>query len=212
MARPAALATIVFVASAPMVLVTASAAVAARTTSPGPVHALFTREIALSQTECRLAATLASTRLARHQRCTATVTGELSATPVVDQGSTASRAEPIPSCPTTWSIDSMRVTVESLFWGLVWSASANATGYGDACGRVMWTSVTCDQHAVGYTVSIDWCGAFPELWTWNPYTTTNIGTNITVSAVAEGIPIVFTHGARNGFDPYAGTPYGAFVW
>ena len=64
----------------------------------------------------------------------------------------------------------------------------------------------------GYTVSIDWCGAFPELWTWNPYTTTNIGTNITVSAVAEGIPIVFTHGARNGFDPYAGTPYGAFVW
>ncbi len=67
---------------------------------------------------------------------------------------------------TTWVITSERATVQSIFGGFLWSASANATGYGDSCGRVMWTSVTCDQHGIGYAVRIDWCGAYPGRWAW----------------------------------------------
>lgn len=116
------------------------------------------------------------------------------------------------SCVTIWIIRSEQAAVQSLFWGAFWSAKATATGYGDSCGRVKWTSVTCDQHGIGFSVRIDWCGAYPKKWTWYRYTETNFGLNITVSAIANGTPIAFTHGARNGFNPYTGKQYGYFYW
>ncbi len=181
----------------------------------GSIHRLVTRPLALDDAECAaLAANSDAPGRTRRPTatCSATITLEVSATrlaPIAD-GSLVTQGGS--RCSTTWVITSERATVQSIFGGFFWSASANATGYGDSCGRVMWTSVTCDQHGIGYAVRIDWCGAYPGRWTWYGYTSTNFGLNITVSAVANGTPIAWTHGARNGFNPYTGSQYGFFYW
>jgi len=179
------------------------------------VHSSLSQEIALSRSECRYAIRTASApaRTSARQTCAAALTVAVDAVAVGDRsagpGLTAAAST---GCTTTWVITSLRATVQSVFWGVLWSATANATGYGDSCGRVMWTSVTCDSHGIGFSVRTDWCGAYPRTWTWYGYTSTNMGLNITVSAVTDGTPVSFTHGARNGFNPYTGTQYGFFAW
>jgi hypothetical protein len=176
---------------------------------------VMTRSMALDAAEC--AALLADAGDRSHTRsttasCAATITLEISASRIAPVAGEALVLQGGTTCRTTWVITSERATVQSIFGGFFWSASANATGYGDSCGRVMWTSVTCDQHGIGYAVHIDWCGAYPGQWTWFGYRSTNFGLNITVSAVANGTPIAWTHGARNGFNPYTGSQYGFFYW
>jgi hypothetical protein len=217
------------VAGLALILMAGQPAMAATSTpvpAPGAtptVHVVTVSELRLDGAECMAAAPLGRTQSGRTLRdaCTASVTYEMTATraPSAPGGTRphAAPADPDPlattsACTITWTITSLRATVQSVFWGVFWSATANATGYGDSCGRVMWTSVTCDQHGIGYAVRIDWCGAYPGRWAWYAYTSSNIGLNITVSAVANGTPISWTHGARNGFNPYTGTQYGFVAW
>lgn len=190
---------------------------AAPTHDPGPrpartVHALTTHPLRLDATECTGRSLSASAGHDPAGGCTATVTFEMTASGVPSTVAATGVSSTASTCSITWAIISLRATVQSIFGGFFWSATANATGYGDSCGRVLWTSVTCDQHGIGYAVSIDWCGAYPGRWAWYPYTSSNIGLNITLSAVANGVPISWTHGARNGFNPYTGTQYGFFAW
>ncbi len=185
------------------------------TAPPRTVHRLVTVSIPLAEAECTVMARTqhpAPGSRAGDGACAATVRLELDARRVEPDTDGAVGVALASSCTTTWIITSERATVQSIFGGFFWSASANATGYGDSCGRVMWTSVTCDQHGIGYSVRIDWCGAYPRRWVWYPYTTTDFGLNITLSAVANGVPISWTHGARNGFNPYTGSQYGFFAW
>jgi hypothetical protein len=186
--------------------------------SPPSVHAVTTTRLRLPDAQCSVAIPrLPGGRPAGSEPCSATLTFEITAS---REPRAAGNVRTAPAklttsgsgCSITWTISSLRATVQSILWGFFWSASANATGYGDSCGRVMWTSVTCDQHGIGYAVSIDWCDAYPGRWAWYAYTSTNIGLNITVSAVADGTPIAWTHGARDGFNPYTGTQYGFFAW
>jgi len=205
-------------------LALAPATVAAASPNAGaPVHVALTRHLDLSAAECLALGTPAARRAPGQpsSTCPATMTMELDALPVArpsGQVQAVSSSGPQAllsgsgSCRTTWIISSLRATVQSILWGVFWSASANATGYGDSCGRVMWTSVTCDAHGIGFTVRVDWCGAYPGAWRWYGYTSTNMGLNITVSAVTDGAPVSFTHGARNGFNPYTGAMYGFFAW
>jgi hypothetical protein len=175
----------------------------------------ITTQVTLPAAECLAPTGAGAPRPARGQTapCSMQVTMDLAAERLAPDGRPS---QPISassgSCVTTWIIRSEQAAVQSVFWGAFWSAKATATGYGDSCGRVLWTSVTCDQHGIGFSVRIDWCGAYPQRWTWYRYTDTNFGLNITVSAIANGTPIAFTHGARNGFNPYTGKPYGYFYW
>ncbi len=181
----------------------------------GSIHQVMTRPIVLDDAECTALApkTGASGRTRPSTAtCAASITLEVSATRLAPIADGALVMQGATTCRTTWVITSERATVQSILGGFFWSASANATGYGDSCGRVMWTSVTCDQHGIGYAVHVDWCGAYPKRWAWYGYTSTNFGLNITVSAVANGTPIAWTHGARNGFNPYTGSQYGFFYW
>lgn len=186
--------------------------------SPPAVHAITTTMLRLPARQCAgPIERLNGAQQTPIDACTAMVTFELTASRVARNAAGTATASTglIPAgstCSVTWSITSLRATVQSVLWGFFWSASANATGYGDSCGRVMWTSVTCDQHGIGYAVQVDWCGAYPGRWAWYAYTSSNIGLNITVSAVVDGTPISWTHGVRNGFNPYTGTQYGFFAW
>ncbi len=191
-------------------------------TSVRAVHEVRTARVRLDRSECpeaggRSGNGVGRTAPASTGTCTAELTLEVTASPVAPTTKSLApvggeRLTTSSSCTVTWNITSLRATVQSIFGGFFWSASASATGYGDSCGRVLWTSVTCDQHGIGYAVRIDWCGAYPGRWAWYGYTSSNVGLNITVSAVANGTPIAWTHGARNGFNPYTGTQYGFFAW
>ncbi|HEX5588998.1 MAG TPA: hypothetical protein VFX65_01750 [Candidatus Limnocylindrales bacterium] len=87
-------------------------------------------------------------------------------------------------CGTTW------VRSQSVL--LVWSVTATATYYRNATtGKVLWTSVTCTQSAIGYTIKISWCGSWH-----NGLPDTNYGANFDVSFVWEGSPITVSHGMR----------------
>lgn len=183
--------------------------------SGGSIHRVVTRSLVLDDAECAALDANADGRgrtRSSTATCAATITLEVSATRLAPIAGDTLVMQTGTTCTTTWVITSERATVQSIFGGFFWSASANATGYGDSCGRVMWTSVTCDQHGIGYAVHVDWCGAYPGRWTWYGYRSTNFGLNITVSAVANGTPIAWTHGARNGFNPYTGSQYGFFYW
>ncbi len=205
---------------APMLVLAPSVAAATPNGGAQPAHATLTRQVAISTAECAVmarAAGAAAPSSTRAATCAAVLRLTVDAVPVrtrpLSTGlSNDQAAASSTGCTTTWVIRSLTATVQSLFWGVFWSATANATGYGDSCGRVMWTSVTCDSHGIGYTVTTGWCGAYPRTWAWYGYTSTNMGLNITVSAVTNGTPVSFTHGARNGFNPYTGTQYGFFAW
>lgn len=194
-------------------MVTTAAPAAATDAGTHPVHQTLHRQVQMAEAECaNVGSSIGRQRTPAARSCSMSITLELSAEPMPPIEDVPGATALANTCTTTWIITSLRATVQSIFWGILWSATANATGYGDSCGRVKWTSVTCDQHGIGYAVRIDWCGAYPGTLAWYPYTTTNMGLNITVSAVANGTPISYSHGARNGFNPYTGTQYGFFVW
>ena len=75
---------------------------------------------------------------------------------------------------------------------LLWSVTSTATYSRNAgTGKVFWQSVTCTQAAVGYTVTITWCGRYH-----NGLPDTNFGANFDVSFVWEGSPVKVSHGHR----------------
>lgn len=87
-------------------------------------------------------------------------------------------------CGSTW------VKSQSIL--LLWSVTASASFYRNATtGKVWWTSVTCTQTAIGYTIKINWCGSWH-----NGLPDTNYGANFDVSFVYEGSPITVSHGMR----------------
>ena len=103
--------------------------------------------------------------------------------------------------------------LQSLLFGILWRADNSATGVADThCGLVQYQSVTCSQHGVGYAVTFTWCGAWPQKWSTYAYTYVNYGSNFTVSVLANGVPISFDHGLREGYNPYNNTNYNFFSW
>lgn len=108
---------------------------------------------------------------------------------------------------------SQSMYLQSLLFGILWRADNSATGVADThCGLVQYQSVTCSQHGVGYAVTFTWCGAWPQKWSTYAYTYVNYGSNFTVSVLANGVPISFDHGLREGYNPYNNTNYNFFSW
>jgi hypothetical protein len=107
------------------------------------------------------------------------------------------------------------VSAQSTGWGFFWHVKATATGAVETCGGtryIEWTSVTPDSGWIGFPVSIQWCGAWPNTWVFYDYRQTNYGANYTVTAVANGVPIAQSHGIRASWSPNTLSQYGAFGW
>jgi hypothetical protein len=91
---------------------------------------------------------------------------------------------------------------------LVWSVTATATYVrNSSTGKVSWQSVTCTQAAIGYTVSITWCGSYH-----NGLPDTNFGSNFDVAFIWKGSPITVSHGIRGSIDGRTGSPCCAQGW
>ena len=97
-------------------------------------------------------------------------------------------------CGSTW--------VKSQSVLLLWSVTSTATFARNAgTGKVSWQSVTCTQTAVGYTVTITWCGRYH-----NGLPDTNFGANFDVAFVWEGSPVKVSHGHRASINGFTGNP------
>jgi len=83
---------------------------------------------------------------------------------------------------------------------LLWSVTSTA-GYArnSSTGKVRWQWVTCTKAAIGFVVTLTWCGSYH-----NGLPDTNFGSNFDVSAVVEGSPITFSHGHRASINGYTG--------
>ena len=112
-------------------------------------------------------------------------------------GATALASCYVPSgythCGSTW------VKSQSIL--LLWSVTASA-GYARnaSTGKVAWQWVTCTQSAIGYTVTITWCGSYHS-----GLRDTNFGSNFDVSFVYKGSPITVSHGVRGSINGYTGS-------
>ncbi|OGO53256.1 MAG: hypothetical protein A2V84_08945 [Chloroflexi bacterium RBG_16_70_13] len=96
-------------------------------------------------------------------------------------------------CGSTW------VKSQSIL--LLWSVTATATYVrNSSTGKVSWTSVTCTQSAIGYTVTITWCGSYHS-----GLPDTNYGSNFDVSFIWKGSPITVSHGMRASVNGYTGS-------
>ena len=103
-------------------------------------------------------------------------------------------------CGSTW--------VKSQSVLLLWSVTSSATWVRNAnTGKVSWQSVTCTQTAVGYTVTITWCGSYH-----NGLPDTNYGANFDVAFVWEGSPVKVSHGHRASINGFTGNPCCAQGW
>lgn len=114
-----------------------------------------------------------------------------------DGGITAAAGCYVPAgythCGSTW------VKSQSIL--LVWSVTATATFVrNSSTGKVSWQSVTCTQAAIGYTVTIHWCGSYH-----NGLPDTNYGSNFDVSFIWKGSPITVSHGMRGSINGYTGS-------
>jgi hypothetical protein len=95
-------------------------------------------------------------------------------------------------CGSTW--------VKSQSVLLLWSVTSTATFVRNRnTGKVSWQSVTCTQTAVGYTVTITWCGSYH-----NGLPDTNYGANFDVAFVWEGSPVKVSHGHRASINGFTG--------
>jgi hypothetical protein len=95
-------------------------------------------------------------------------------------------------CGSTW--------VKSQSVLLVWSVTSTATYVRNRnTGKVSWQSVTCTQTAIGYTVTITWCGSYH-----NGLPDTNYGANFDVAFVWEGSPVKVSHGHRASINGFTG--------
>jgi hypothetical protein len=97
-------------------------------------------------------------------------------------------------CGSTW------VKSQSIL--LVWSVTATATYVrNSSTGKVSWESVTCTQSAIGYTVTVTWCGSYHS-----GLPDTDFGSNFDVSFIWEGAPMKVSHGMRASIDGRTGKP------
>jgi hypothetical protein len=95
-------------------------------------------------------------------------------------------------CGSTW------VKSQSIL--LLWSVTATATYVrNSSTGKVSWQSVTCTQTAIGYTVTIRWCGSYHS-----GLPDTNYGANFDVAFIWKGSPITVSHGMRASINGYTG--------
>ncbi|MEW5991415.1 MAG: hypothetical protein AB1736_08750 [Chloroflexota bacterium] len=95
-------------------------------------------------------------------------------------------------CGSTW------VKSQSIL--LLWSVTATATYIrNSSTGKVSWQSVTCTQSAIGYTVTIRWCGSYH-----NGLPDTNYGSNFDVAFIWQGSPITVSHGMRASINGFTG--------
>jgi hypothetical protein len=122
---------------------------------------------------------------------------------VVETGSGSGGATALASCyvPTGYThCGSTWVKSQSIL--LLWSVTATA-GYArnSSTGKVAWQWVTCTQSAIGYTVTIRWCGSYHS-----GYPDTNFGANFDVSFAYKGSPITVSHGVRGSINGYTGSP------
>ena len=147
-------------------------------------------KVRLTGAECA-AAMAASGQTARKACYVVVETGSGSA------GAVAAASCYVPSgythCGSTW------VKSQSIL--LLWSVTATA-GYvrNASTGKVAWQWVTCTQSAIGYTVTITWCGSYHS-----GLRDTNFGSNFDVSFVYKGSPITVSHGIRGSINGYTGS-------
>ena len=120
---------------------------------------------------------------------------------VVETGSGSASAVAAASCyvPTGYThCGSTWVKSQSIL--LLWSVTATATYVrNSSTGKVSWQSVTCTQSAIGYTVTIRWCGSYH-----NGLPDTNYGANFDVAFIWQGSPITVSHGMRASINGFTG--------
>lgn len=88
----------------------------------------------------------------------------------------------------------------SYFGGIPWSFTTTA-GWHVYQGRqlVLWDWVTCTKAGIGFTVTVNWCGAYPGRNYGYYWQDTDVGANVTVCA-SVGTPC-YDHGHRVGMQP-----------
>lgn len=124
----------------------------------------------------------------------------------VDTGSVSALACAVPAGYT--HCGQVGVRTASLLFGIPWSVTTNA-GYARnaSTGKVIWQWVTCDKSAIGFTVTVTWCGSYHS-----GQPDTDFGANFDVSAVYQGSPITFSHGHRSSINGFTGAQCCTFGW
>jgi hypothetical protein len=90
-----------------------------------------------------------------------------------------------------WRFTSVQTGVQSPFG--VWGVRVNSeVRSNNVTVQLLW--ITCDRWGFGFTVTVDWCGAWNGVAFGRNYI--DVGANITVSALYKGFPIAVSHGCR----------------
>jgi hypothetical protein len=178
--------------------------------------------IAMSDAECAMMAKTAGMSVAAFRAsggCQIALSVTVGPKPAATRVSTPSTQAvgpmaPAPACVVTtiWFNVDVYVNGQSFPFGLAWSETAHAIADMNNCGYVKWKSVTMSGSAHGFSINIDWKGAYPSLMTTYYYADSNFGANFTVSAIYQGFPISAQHGIRSSFNPMTWQPYGVQGW